>query len=149
MNNKNILPALEKVLQKHIHERVCVLGTTCTGKSTLVKEFQYAIDMDEVVFPLLSKEERTCVCQSPWTEKIGETMTKLVKEKIKIQPGKPVFGTVLLECDYAVYLKISDALLKERAKKRGHSYEDAKNMQMQIEKEIKNSNIPYKEIAVS
>ena len=104
--------------------------------------------MDELVFPKLTKEERDYVCQHPWTPEIGEKMVGLVKEKVKIEPGKPVFGTVVLDSDLIVYLRISDELLKERTALRGANYEDAKNMQRQIEEEIKQSNIPTIELCL-
>jgi len=98
--------------------------------------------MDELVFPLLTKKEKKYVCQTPWTQNIGKTMTQLVKTKVKVQSGRPVFGTVVINSDLIIYLKISDKLLKERTKKRGVNFTDAKNMQRQIEQDIKTSRIP-------
>lgn len=137
---------LDDILKEHANERVCVVGTTCTGKSYLLKHISYALDMDELIFPLLSKEESSYVMQKPWTPEIGKTMIRLVREKIKIKPGKPVFGTVVIPSDFIVYLKISDSLLRERTGKRGKQYSDAKNMQNQLEQEIKSSKIPYVEL---
>ncbi|MEI6731716.1 MAG: hypothetical protein WCK90_03485 [archaeon] len=149
MNNKpesNLIGKLKEILIEHEDERVCVVGTTCTGKSYLIKHILHALDMDELIFPLLSKEESSYVMQKPWTPEIGKTMIRLVRERIKIQSGKPVFGTVVISCDFIVYLKISDILLRERTGKRGKQYSDAKNMQNQLEQEIKLSKIPYVEI---
>ena len=61
--------------------------------------------------------------------------------KLKIQQGEPLFGTVLLDCDLIVYLHISDELLKKRTGLRNVDYTNAKNMQTEIEEEIKTSNI--------
>ena len=132
---------LEKILDENKNKRVIVAGTTCTGKSTFLKYINNAYDMDELVFLTLSKNEEEYVCQTPWTEKIGKTMNKLVKERVKVNCGQPVFGTVILDCDLIIYLRISDRLLKKRTILRNHSYYDAKNMQRYIEKEIKNSGI--------
>jgi bifunctional DNA-binding transcriptional regulator/antitoxin component of YhaV-PrlF toxin-antitoxin module len=140
---------LEKILKEHKNERVCVVATTCTGKSTLLKQIPYANDMDDLIFPKLSKEERDYVCQKPWTKDIGKTMIRLVRERVHIKPGKPVFGTVVIDSDYIVYLKASDELLRERSKKRRKDYTDSKNMQAQLEKEIKSSKIPYAEIYIN
>lgn len=41
-------------------------------------------------------------------------MDELVRERIKIISGNPVFGTVLLACDLIVYLDICDELLLKR-----------------------------------
>ncbi len=139
---------LQAVLDVHKSERVVVVGGTCTGKSTLIEHLTDAQDMDKLVFPLLTQEEADYVCQTPWTPEIGETMTRLTKERVKVQPGKPVFGTVVLDADRIVYLKISDDLLRERTAARSVSFEDAKNMQQHIEAEVAASGLPITEFEV-
>ncbi len=148
LNTNELVSGLAGVLGKNKDKRIVVVGTTCTGKSTFLNNIKDAHDMDELVFPQLSKEEYEYVCQHPWTPKIGETMTRLVKEKVKIEAGKPVFGTVVLDSDLIVYLHINDELLKSRTELRNANFEDAKNMQKQIEEEIKLSNIPMVEFLV-
>lgn len=139
---ENLVEELAKILDKNKGKRIVVVGTTCTGKSTFVRGIKNAQDMDSLIFPKLSKEESDYVNQNPWTEDIGRTMVRLVRERVKVEPGKPVFGTVVLESDLVIELKISDTLLVERAALRNVSFEDAKNMQNQIENEIKQSGIP-------
>ena len=95
--------------------------------------------MDKVIFPLLTKEESDYVCQTPWTKEIGEKMTYLVKTKLKIKQGEPLFGTVLI--DLIIYLHINDELLNKRTNLRNVNFTNAKNIQTEIEEEIKNSNI--------
>lgn len=104
--------------------------------------------MDKLVFPLLTQDEKDYVCQNPWTPEIGETMTRPTKERVKVEAGKPVFGTVLLDADRIVYLKISDELLRKRTGKRDVSFDDAKNMQTHIEDEIAASGLPVTEFNV-
>ena len=135
------LARLEALLNANSNKRVVVLGTTCSGKTTLLKYISSAVDMDKLIFPLLNKEEAEYVCQEPWTEEIGKTMNRFVREKIKVQAGTPVFGTVLMDCDLVVYLKLDDNLLLSRTASRGVSFNDAKNMQAQIESEILKSGI--------
>lgn len=139
---------LQRILERHNDKRVIVLGGTCTGKTTLLKYIEDAHDMDKLIFPLLSQEETDFVCQTPWTPEIGEVMTRLTKERIDVEPGKPVFGTVVLDADLIVQLKISDEALTERTAQRGVSFEDAKNMQTQIEDEINKSGLPVVEFIV-
>src|SRR3989344_6661608 len=99
-NNEDIASQrLQEILDKNRDKRIVVLGTTCTGKSTLTRKISNARDMDEEVFPLLTKEEADYVCQTPWTPEIGETMERLVRGKVKAEAGKPVFGTVVLDAD--------------------------------------------------
>lgn len=136
------IKVLKEILDKNSDKRICVVGTSCTGKTTYLNETNNGLDMDKIIFPLLSEEEKKNVCQTPWTEEIGQEMDRLVKEKIKIQAGKPVFGTVIIDCDLIVYLKISDELLRKRTKSRNANFEDAKNMQNSIEQDLANTTIP-------
>ena len=140
MNNKYV-EELKEIFDNNKDKRILVLGTTCTGKTTLIKSLGVGLDMDKVIFPLLTKEESDYVCQTPWTKEIGEKMTYLVKTKLKIQLGEPLFGTVLLDCDLIIYLHINDELLKKRTDLRNVDFINAKNMQTEIEEEIEKSNI--------
>lgn len=138
--DKTSLELLE-IINNNSDKRIVVLGTTCTGKTTLINKLNIGRDMDKEIFPLLTKEETDYVCSSPWTEDIGKKMDELVRTKLKSEAGKPLFGTVLLDCDLIIYLHINDELLKERVQKRNADFINAKNMQIKIENEIKNSNI--------
>ena len=132
---------LIQIFNQNKDKRICVLGTTCTGKSTLLDEIKIGKDMDKEIFPLLTDKEKEYVCRTPWTEVIGNKMDELVRSKLTVEPGVPMFGTVVLKCDLIVYLHINDDLLYERTNSRGVNYCDAKNMQKKIEKEIEFSNI--------
>ena len=133
---------LRQIFTDNQDKRICVLGTTCTGKTYLINESNIGVDMDEEIFPLLTEEETEYVCQTPWTEEIGNKMDELVRTRLCIKPGVPMFGTVLLDCDLIIYLHINDELLLERTKLRNVDFNNAKNMQLKIEEEIKKSNIP-------
>lgn len=132
---------LKKIFSENINKKICVLGTTCTGKTTLINELNVGKDMDDLIFPLLTESEKNYVCQSPWTQEIGNKMDEFVRTKLSIKPSVPLFGTVLLPCDLIVYLRIDDELLLERTNLRHVNFLDAKNMQSKIEKEIYDSNI--------
>ena len=137
-----MIEQLKTIFEQNKEKRICVLGTTCTGKTTLINKTNIGLDMDKEIFPLLTKEETDYVCQTPWTEEIGNKMDELVRTKLKTQPGTPLFGTVLLDCDLIIYLHINDELLQERTRLRNTDFNNAKNMQKKIEEEIKKSNIP-------
>ena len=137
-----IIEELSEIFKENADKRICVLGTTCTGKTTLIHDTNIGLDMDDEIFPLLTPEETEYVCRTPWTEEIGNKMDELVRTKLSIKPGTPMFGTVLLDCDLIVYLHINDELLLKRTKLRNIDFINAKNMQQKIEKEIKESNIP-------
>ena len=132
---------LKEIFNNNKDKRILVIGTTCTGKSTLIKNLGMGLDMDKVIFPLLTKEESDYVCQTPWTKEIGEKITYFVRTKLTIQPGEPLFGTVLIDCDLIIYLHITNELLKKRTNLRNVDFINAKNMQTEIEDEIKKSNI--------
>lgn len=132
---------LTRIFDENSDKRICVLGTTCTGKSTLISQLGIGEDMDELLFPLLAKEEKDYVCQTPWTEEIGEKMDELVRTKLIIKPGIPLFGTVLVNCDLIIYLHIDDDLLFKRTALRNVDFKNAKMMQSKIEQEIYISNI--------
>ena len=137
--------ALKTILDKHKTERVVVLGGTCVGKTTLLAHIPGAQDMDKLVFPLLTETETKYVRQKPWTPEIGKTMTRLTKERVKIESGEPVFGTIVLDADHIICLKISDELLRERTALRGVSFDDAKNMQAQIDEQMAVSDLSVTE----
>lgn len=148
-SNEPVVSGLRELLDRHSDQRVCVVGTTCTGKSTLVAQIPGARDQDKEVFPKLTEEEKAYVCQTPWTEEIGRTMTQFVRERVLSEVGKPVFGTVVIDCDLIVLLKISDQLLATRVALRGAQFSDAKNMQSRIEAEVRASGIPHIEFLVA
>jgi len=127
---------LEEIFNENQNKRIVVLGTTCCGKTTIVKKLAYTRDMDKEIFPLLSKEETEYVCQQPWTEEIGEKMDQLVKERLKTIHGHPLFGTVCVDADLVVFLKLHRDILEERCKLRNVSIIDAINMQDKIGMEI-------------
>ncbi|MBO5005080.1 MAG: hypothetical protein J6D03_07560 [Clostridia bacterium] len=139
MSNKYI-EEIKEIFDNNKEKRILVIGTTCTGKSTLIKKLGVGVDMDKEIFPLLTKQETDYVCQTPWTEEIGEKMDFFVRTKLKITPGSPLFGTVLIDCDLIMYLHINDELLKKRTDLRNVDFTNAKNMQSKIEEEIKDSN---------
>lgn len=139
---------LRRIFEGNRDKRICVIGTTCIGKTTLIKSLNNCYDMDELLFPLLSKEETEYVCQEPWTKSIGDCMNRLTRERIKIKSGSPVFGTVLIEADLIVLLTIDEKSLKTRCMKRNADFNSSWNMQIEIINEVKNSNIPYIEVKI-
>jgi len=127
---------LEKIFNENLNKRIVVLGTTCCGKSTIVNRLAYTRDMDKEIFPLLSKEEKDYVCQQPWTEEIGEKMDQLVRERLITIHGRPLFGTVYVNAELVIFLKIHRDLLEKRCNLRNVNITDAINMQEKIESDI-------------
>ena len=80
-----MIEQLKTIFEQNKDKRICVLGTTCTGKTTLINKTNIGLDMDKEIFPLLTSEEKEYVCQTPWTEEIGNKMDELVKTKLNIK----------------------------------------------------------------
>ena len=112
---------LKAIFEKHISERVCIIGTMCCGKTTLIKKLsQYnCIDIDDKLWSHLSKEKMEASSQAPLTKEIMDSVYKLAYEKITVNSGFPLFGFVILDCEAVVYLDISENLLEDHCKKRG------------------------------
>lgn len=80
-----VIEELRKIFKENTDKRICVLGTTCTGKTTLIHDINIGLDMDDEIFQLLTKEETEYVCKTPWTEEIGNKMDELVRTKLSIK----------------------------------------------------------------
>ena len=129
---------LKEIFEQHKTERIFVLGTMCAGKTTLLKQFPSAIDMDNIAFLNITEEEAEIINRKPWTKEVGDTVDKIVYRNVKVKAGQPVFGTVIVDCEVVVYLEISDGLLAKHCEKRGASLSDALNMKIEIEKDLNN-----------
>lgn len=137
--------ALQHLLLQYADKRVIVLGPPGVGKTTILRHIPGAQDMDEILFPQLSPQEKAIVFQKPWTPAAGEEMRRLACAKIVVLPGQPVFATVVLDADIIIELKISDGLLQKRVllrQERPQSFEDVKGIQEQLTTDILESEIP-------
>ena len=132
----SILDSLNKIFEENKDKRICVVATSCAGKTTLLNFFEYAKDMDDELYPLLTKEESEYICQERWTEEVGEYVDNLTRTKLHIKPGQPLFGTVVLDADIIVFLHINEDELKIRCQKRETNLENCLNMQNAIEEEL-------------
>jgi len=122
------LNTLTAIFEKHKNERICVIGTICCGKTTLVKRLAQhnSIDMDDEFWHQTTKEEYNYLDQTPFTQEMYDLLYKLIYEKVSVKPGYPLFGITILDCEAVVYLDIANNLLEEHCKKRGtHSFTDA------------------------
>ena len=149
--NEKLPIAVEKmrdIFSTNTEKRICVVGASCVGKSTLLGYLPEAVDMDDLLFgskqkgiePLLTQQEIDYVC-GPWTPEVGEFMTKKAHELIKIEAGHPVFGTIVFPSDIVVEISVPDSILRERIRRRNTNEQDVFNMKAQIEAEIEKSGI--------
>ena len=45
----NTINELETIFNKHKNERICVLGTICIGKTTLINQLKNCVDIDDEI----------------------------------------------------------------------------------------------------
>ena len=133
-----LIDRLAEIFEEHKAERICVLGTTCCGKTTLLENFPEGVDIDDELFPKMTKEEAEFIHKKPWTEATGEEWDRLAYKYIKVHAGAPLFGTTVVDCDVVVYLNIADEILAERCRKRGVDLRDSLNMKKAVEQDVEN-----------
>ena len=143
--------AVEKIshiFSSNAEKRICVVGASCVGKSTLLHYLPEAVDMDDLLFgneqkgikPLFTQQERDYVC-GPWTPEVGQFMTKKAHELINIEAGHPVFGTIVFPSDLVIEISVPDAVLRERIRQRNAHEQEVFDMKRHIETEIERSGI--------
>jgi Predicted nucleotide kinase (related to CMP and AMP kinases) len=131
---------LKAIFEKHMDERICILGSVCVGKTTLTERLSdyNCVDMDAELWPNLPAEETELLnelIQKEWTEELGKEVDRLAYKYLKVKSGCPLFTTVVVDCDVLVYLDISDELLFKHCEKRGDDFTDAKNTREAVEKD--------------
>lgn len=139
---KESAETLESLLEKYKDQRVLVLAPPSVGKSTILQHIKDGVDLD-VVFDDMPEEFKRRVLhhENPfmfidgdketlkYTEKefdpndddhqayLRETtglLTNYTQGKVSIEAGRPAFGSMLLDSDVVIYLKISEEELKKR-----------------------------------
>jgi deoxyadenosine/deoxycytidine kinase len=125
---------LNAIFEKHQHERIVVLTTTCVGKTEMIKLMPQWIDADVLLGQSITDEEIIDAIQSQKGVKYIRIYEKKLYKKIKITPGIPVFGSCVIDCDVLVYLDISEKNLLSHCQKRGRDF----NFVLELKEEIEN-----------
>jgi len=136
---------LKEIFISNSEKRILVLGTSCAGKTTLLKSLPECLDMDTLVWELLPKEFQEKLSCSTWTDEMSEIWREYVikaKQIVKIEPGHPLFASTSFDSDIIVYLNIDENILRERTNKRNVKYEVAEANNNRIKEEIRVSNLP-------
>ncbi|MCL2199214.1 MAG: hypothetical protein FWB80_09850 [Defluviitaleaceae bacterium] len=145
MGNEIVIKKLKEIFENNTEKRILVLGTTCLGKTTLLKSLPQCRDMDALIWELLPKNIQEELSTPSWTEEMSKTWREYVikaKRIIKIEPGHPLFAATSFESDIIVYLNIDKNTLRERTKKRNTDYQTAVDNDNRIKEEIRLSNLP-------
>lgn len=131
---------LQVLLNKYKDKRVLVVAPPGVGKSTLLQHIKEGIDMDGI-FGTMTKEEKDFALQREHeysdikTRKIKFTKKEFIRgepqsladlqttsgfldtylnTQIKIEPGKPLFSTNVIDSDVIIYLELSGDVYKNR-----------------------------------
>ncbi len=148
-NRNKTLEKLRLVLEENKDKRISVVGTACTGKTTLLKNISQGIEISDLA-PELTEEEKSFYYNAPLTPENRKKRLELRAKRAYVEAGQPAFGTsIAVGTELVVYLLINDELLKERINLRKDiSFDDAKTIQNFLEKEIEESNLPVIKILV-
>ena len=146
---KKPLEELKSVLSQNQDKRITVVGTTCVGKTSLLKEIPEGIEISKLA-PPLTEEEKDFYYNAPLTRENEERRLDLRARRAFVKPGQPAFGTAIAQdTELIVYLTISDELLRKRTSARRVDFEMAKTMQKFIEEWIKESGLPVIKVQVT
>ena len=137
------LNTLRAIFEKHKDERVCVIGTVCVGKSTILCQLdEYGCeDLDAVLWPFIPEEDMVQFNQyanQPWTTDFSDEIDRLIYKYAKVKCGRPLFTSVIIDCEAVIYLDISDALLAKHCLARESSFEDSMKIKEAIENDWNN-----------
>lgn len=139
---------LRSVLTKNRDKKITVIGTTCVGKSTFLREISAGVELRKLAPPFTDKE-KDFYYHAPLTKENNDTMRALVAKRAFVKAGQPAFGTAIANgTELVVYLTIDDELLKKRVLDRKVNFEYAKIMQGFIDEEVRESGLPVIKIAV-
>lgn len=144
-NGQDTVQKLKEIFENNSEKRILVLGTTCAGKTTLLKSLPECLDMDALVWELLPEELQEELSCPAWTDEMSKKWREYVikaKQIVKIEPGHPLFAATSFDSDMTVYLNISENTLCERTKKRNTDYETAVECDNRIKEEIRAAGLP-------
>ncbi|MCL2373000.1 MAG: AAA family ATPase [Defluviitaleaceae bacterium] len=141
----SVFAKLRGIFDENVDKRILVLGTSCCGKTTLLRDFPEGRDMDELIWAMLPEETQKRLDNTTWDEDMQNIWRQHVidaKQIIKIEPGHPLFAATLFASDIIVYLNIREETLRERVKKRGEDYAKVAANNERIKEEIRVSGLP-------
>lgn len=143
--DQDTIQKLKKIFDRNSSKRILVMGTTCAGKSTLIKSLPECLDQDDICWALLPKELEEKLSRGSWTQEMIESWNKHVENAtqiVEIEAGRPLFGASMFKSDIIVYLNINENTLRERTSKRGIKYEMAESYNNKIKEMLKAIDLP-------
>jgi len=144
-NHEKALDKLRKIFAENSDKRICVVGFSCIGKSTLVRDLPECLDFDDIVWQQMPKKvyDELKSIPEPWDETTMTIWKEYVKNThVNIKLRQPVFSIRVEDCDLLVYLTLDEKEHRNRVAKRKKDFELLANHRAKIEKAVKESNLP-------
>ena len=160
-NHERVLKEVGEIFTKNSDKRICVVGFSCIGKSTLVRDLSKGWgdvppfnchDHDEIIWSVLPKDEydKLKSLPQPWCEETLDIWKDWHRRTpVAIKPGQPVFGCEVLDCDLVVYLTLNENEYLERLAKRGKRLESLVRHIPRIEKAVREATVPVIKVDLS
>lgn len=127
---------LQRILQENRDKRVIIVGTVCISKDMMDEVLPGVRSMSQALWPITTPVDKEQLRWRPWSRDTWEFTRALVNEKIKIQAGSPMYGTVFTDCDMIVYLDADIPTLRKYVSRIIFSDNNIIDMDTMLRKEI-------------
>ena len=149
-NNERVLSELRSIFAQNSDKRISVVGASCIGKTTLLRNLHGCIDGDDIVWAQVPEEVKSKLksAPEPWSEETVGIFKSYARSVVfEIKAGQPVFNCGVfnsgeLDCDLIVYLSLSDQKYIERVIKCGKDFETMLRHKAKVEREVRESKVP-------
>jgi len=144
-SHQSIVKQLRKIFAENSDKRICVVGVSCIGKTTLLRDLPECLDGDSVVWSRLPMDiyEKLAIAKTPWNKVPLSIWTEwYIKTDFDIKPGRPVFSVWVEDCDLIVYLTLSESEYIERVTKRGRNVKKMLGKRLELENVVAESKMP-------
>jgi len=147
-SNEKVLSQLQTIFAKNKDLRICVVGASCIGKTTLVRDLPECIDHDYIVWELMPKDiaEKLKTFPEPWSEAALDIWKDCIsKTHFNIKPRQPIFSydpRCISGCDLIIHLVLDDSQYLERVAKRGKNSDTMLRHKQKVNESVKNASAP-------
>jgi len=145
INNERIIHRLRTIFAENADKRICVVGVSCTGKSTLLRDLPECVDGDSIVWDTLPEDvyEKLSRSPTPWDEETLNTWKEwYIKADFDIKPGQPVISVWVEDCDLVVYLTLSESEYLKRVTMRGRNVKEMLKQRAELDKVVRECGLP-------
>ena len=149
-NHARVVRELRGIFAKHKDKRISVIGASCIGKTTLMRDLVGCIDHDQFIWESLPRDvfEKQKSFPEPWgREALDIWIHWAAKIPVRIERGRPLFSAGVFkagadDCDLMVHLCLSDAEFLERVAKRGKTAQTMLKHKSDVDRFVAQSKAP-------